>query len=164
MSTMTRKYELAMAEAASYEEWRRAAGELDRIESLDRWREEPESEDYDYKLLASRVKLLRTLRRRKDIDRLIFRLRDAFLLSQNNFLARLGLRFLGLFQLDRLFCFLDGLGRRHGRFGFGARRRFDGTRRRFGLGFDVSAEVSAADAFAADQIHHVTLRRFPFTR
>jgi predicted acylesterase/phospholipase RssA len=76
MSTMTRKYELGMAEAASYEEWCRAAGELDRIEGLDRWREEPESEDYDYKLLASRVKLLRALRRRKDIDRLIFRLRE----------------------------------------------------------------------------------------
>jgi hypothetical protein len=76
MSTMTRKYELGMAEAASYAEWRRAAGELDRIEGLDTWREEPESEDYDYKLLASRVKLLRALRRRKDIDRLIFRLRE----------------------------------------------------------------------------------------
>jgi TAG lipase / steryl ester hydrolase / phospholipase A2 / LPA acyltransferase len=32
--------------------------------------------DYDYKLLASRVKLLRKLRRSKDLDRLIFRLRE----------------------------------------------------------------------------------------
>jgi predicted acylesterase/phospholipase RssA len=76
MSTMSKKYELDLAEATSYEEWSRAARELDHLEGLDKWREEPESEDYDCKLLASRVKLLRSLRRRKDVDRLIFRLRE----------------------------------------------------------------------------------------
>lgn len=76
MSNMAKKYELAMAEATDYEEWRLAALVLDHLDGLDKWREEPESADYDYKLLASRVRLLRRLRRRKDVDRLIFRLRE----------------------------------------------------------------------------------------
>ena len=76
MSNMAKKYELAMAEATNYEEWRLAALVLDHLDGLDKWRDEPESEDYDYKLLASRVRLLRQLRRRKDVDRLIFRMRE----------------------------------------------------------------------------------------
>jgi hypothetical protein len=63
MSTMSKKYELDLAEATSYEEWCRAARELDHLEGLDKWREEPESEDY---LQAARLarQLLRALRRR----------------------------------------------------------------------------------------------------
>ena len=76
MSNMAKKFEIAMAEATSYEEWREAARNLDRIDGKERWREEPESPDYDHKLLASRVKLLRRLRRQKELDRLIFRLRE----------------------------------------------------------------------------------------
>ena len=76
MSNMSRKYEIALAEAASYEQWREAAAALDRLDGKEKWREEPESPDYDHKLLASRVKLLRRLRRQKDLDRLIFRLRE----------------------------------------------------------------------------------------
>lgn len=73
---MAKKYELALAQASSYEEWYKAALVLDHLEGLDRWREEEESPDYDHKLLASRARLLRKLRRRKDLDRLIFRLRE----------------------------------------------------------------------------------------
>jgi len=76
MSNMAKKYELALAEATSYAEWRQAALELDRLEGKDKWREDPESPDYDYKLLESRARLLRRLRRRTDLDRLIFRLRE----------------------------------------------------------------------------------------
>ena len=76
MSTMAKKYEIAMAEATSYEEWRMAALALDHIDGAANWREQAESPDYDYKLLASRVKVLRKLRRQKDLDRLIFRLRE----------------------------------------------------------------------------------------
>ena len=73
---MAKKYEIAMAEATSYEEWRMAALALDHIDGAANWREQAESPDYDYKLLASRVKVLRKLRRQKDLDRLIFRLRE----------------------------------------------------------------------------------------
>ncbi len=76
MSTMAKKYEIALAEATSYEEWRVAALALDHLDGGAKWREESESPDYDYKLIASRVKVLRKLRRQKDLDRLIFRLRE----------------------------------------------------------------------------------------
>ncbi len=76
MSNMARKYELALAEATEYEQWRQAALALDLLEGKSRWREDAESPDYDYKLLASRVRLLRRLRRRRDLDQLIFRLRE----------------------------------------------------------------------------------------
>ncbi|NNK38657.1 MAG: DUF3336 domain-containing protein [Xanthomonadales bacterium] len=73
---MYKKYEIAMAEANSYEEWLAAAMILDHLDGLDKWRESNESEDYDWKLLASRVRLLRRLRKQKDLDQLIFRLRE----------------------------------------------------------------------------------------
>jgi TAG lipase/steryl ester hydrolase/phospholipase A2/LPA acyltransferase len=76
MSTMAKKYEIALAESTSYEEWRVAALALDHMDGGAKWREQAESPDYDYKLLASRVKVLRKLRRQKDLDRLIFRLRE----------------------------------------------------------------------------------------
>jgi predicted acylesterase/phospholipase RssA len=76
MTTMAKKYEIALAEATSYEQWHEAALALDHLDGGDRWRDKAESPDYDYKLIASRVKLLRQLRRRKDVDRLIFRLRE----------------------------------------------------------------------------------------
>ncbi len=73
---MYKKYEMALAEAKTYEEWYAAALILDHLDGLDKWREDNESGDYDYKLLASRVRLLRRMRRKKDLDRLIFRLRE----------------------------------------------------------------------------------------
>jgi TAG lipase/steryl ester hydrolase/phospholipase A2/LPA acyltransferase len=76
MSNMAKKYEIALAEATCYEDWYEAAMALDQLEGGEKWREVAESTDYDYKLLASRTKMLRQLRRRKDVDRLIFRLRE----------------------------------------------------------------------------------------
>lgn len=76
MSTMAKKYEIALAEASNYDEWLKAALVLDHLDGNDKWREQKESPDYDYKLLASRVRVLRKLRRRKDLDQLIFRLRE----------------------------------------------------------------------------------------
>jgi TAG lipase/steryl ester hydrolase/phospholipase A2/LPA acyltransferase len=76
MSAASRKQEKHMTLAASYQEWQQAAQELDRLEGKDKWREKKESEDYDYRLIASRVDLLQRLRRRKDYDQLVFRLRE----------------------------------------------------------------------------------------
>jgi predicted acylesterase/phospholipase RssA len=73
---MYKKYEIALAEARNYEEWRKAALVLDHLDGSDKWRETTESESYDYKLLASRTRLLRKLRRRKDVDQIMFRLRE----------------------------------------------------------------------------------------
>ena len=65
-----------MANATSYAEWYQAALELDQQEGRDQWRGELESNDYDYRLLASRVTVLKKLRRNQDVDRTIFRLRE----------------------------------------------------------------------------------------
>ncbi len=71
-----RQTEKAMHDATSYEEWYAAALELDRLEGRDQWRLVKESERYDFRLIASRVSVLRELRKRKDYDRLMFRLRE----------------------------------------------------------------------------------------
>lgn len=76
MNKSFRQSEKALAEATSYAEWYEAATELDRHEGRDKWREELESDDYDYRLLSSRVRLLKKLRRKRDVDRTIFRLRE----------------------------------------------------------------------------------------
>ncbi len=76
MSRAKSNYEKALASATSYEQWHEAALALDSLEKLDQWRDEPESGDYDHQLLASRVRLLRKLRRDRNIDLIIFRLRE----------------------------------------------------------------------------------------
>jgi predicted acylesterase/phospholipase RssA len=65
-----------MFQATDYDEWYAAALELDRMEGRDQWRLEKESELYDYRMLASRVTILRKLRKQRDYDRLMFRLRE----------------------------------------------------------------------------------------
>lgn len=68
--------EKQMYEATNYDEWYAAACELDRIEGRDEWRLKKESERYDYRLLASRTGILRRLRKQRDYDRMMFRLRE----------------------------------------------------------------------------------------
>ena len=76
MSRTFHQDEKALADATSYAEWYAAALELDRQEGLDKWRTELESDDYDFRLLASRVGVLKKLRQKQDVDRMIFRLRE----------------------------------------------------------------------------------------
>jgi predicted acylesterase/phospholipase RssA len=76
MSRISQKFEKALSNATSYEEWYAAAQELDRLDKQDHWREEQESADYDHRLIASRVKLLRKLRRDQEFDLMMFRLRE----------------------------------------------------------------------------------------
>ena len=71
-----RYHESALYGAADYDEWFKAASELDRMEGRDLWRLEKESEDYDFRLLASRTTILRRLRKQKNYDQLMFRLRE----------------------------------------------------------------------------------------
>jgi TAG lipase/steryl ester hydrolase/phospholipase A2/LPA acyltransferase len=69
-------HERAMAGASNYQEWYEAALAYDADEGMDVWRQEKESDDYDYRLIASRVALIRKLRRQQDYDQLVFRLRE----------------------------------------------------------------------------------------
>jgi len=73
---MRKKYELALAEAKTYDEWYAAALVLDHLDGLDKWREKDESVNFDNRLLASRIRLLRRLRRQNDTEQLVFRLRE----------------------------------------------------------------------------------------
>jgi len=70
------KLEKNLAQANSYQEWLSAAEQLDQHEGKDIWRLEAASDDYDYRLLASRVRLFRKLCRQEDYEQLIFRLRE----------------------------------------------------------------------------------------
>jgi len=76
MSSASRKYEKQMSTATSYVEWLHAAKSLDRLQGNDKWRLEAQSDDYDFRLIASRAALLHRLRRKKDYDQLVFRLRE----------------------------------------------------------------------------------------
>ena len=76
MTRNAKTHERAMARASSYQEWYEAALAYDAHEGLGQWRQEKESDDYDYRLIASRVALIRKLRRQKDYEQLVFRLRE----------------------------------------------------------------------------------------
>lgn len=70
------KLEKTLARSNSYAEWQETAAQLDKLDGNDCWREDPKSEHYDYRLLASRVRLFRGLRRKQDFEQLVFRLRE----------------------------------------------------------------------------------------
>jgi TAG lipase/steryl ester hydrolase/phospholipase A2/LPA acyltransferase len=76
MSKLFQQYHRDLEQATNYKQWYAAAFALDELEGNHEWRLEKESSDFDYKLLASRVKVLRKLRRQKDIDQIMFRLRE----------------------------------------------------------------------------------------
>jgi len=76
MNKKSVEYEKALLNANNYDGWYQAAQELDRLDGHDHWRQVQESDNYDNRLIASRVKLIRSLRRQRDYDRLVFRLRE----------------------------------------------------------------------------------------
>ncbi len=70
------RLEKTLNRAGTYQEWTLAAQALDEFEGKDLWRLEPESDEYDYRLLTSRIRLFRKLRKKKDYDQIVFRLRE----------------------------------------------------------------------------------------
>ena len=76
MSRTSQRYEKALATATNYKQWYATALELDRLDKHTDWREVHECQDYDHRLIASRVKLLRKLRRDQEFDLIRFRLRE----------------------------------------------------------------------------------------
>ena len=65
-----------LANASTYEEWRKAAIEHDRLTGMDEWKAEDSSEDYDYRSLRARLEEIRRLRRDNDVVRLAFSLNE----------------------------------------------------------------------------------------
>ena len=66
----------AMENARDYKTWRDAAAELDRREGLDEWKEDETSDDYDWRLVRSRMRQLRQMRAERDVKRLVHHLRQ----------------------------------------------------------------------------------------
>ncbi|KAK9452648.1 acyl transferase/acyl hydrolase/lysophospholipase, partial [Dipodascopsis uninucleata] len=67
--------------ATSYDEWARASQELDLLCGNDKWKSNPISDKYDYKLVAKRLKELRETRTSGNFLKLLFLLRTT--LSRN---------------------------------------------------------------------------------
>jgi NTE family protein len=66
----------ALRTAQSYQEWTEAAVELDRIEGADAWKNEDASDDYDWRLIRSRIRQINQYRETKDHRKLIHHLRQ----------------------------------------------------------------------------------------
>lgn len=65
--------------AQNYNEWREAARQLDIILGNDQWRQDPVSNDYDFKLIAARLRHLRHAREMEDVPTMVYRLRAGLL-------------------------------------------------------------------------------------
>jgi TAG lipase / steryl ester hydrolase / phospholipase A2 / LPA acyltransferase len=66
----------AMKHAVVYADWRQAAAELDRREGLDQWRDQDSSDDYDWRLIRSRLRQIAQYRAEGAHRKLINHLRQ----------------------------------------------------------------------------------------
>src|SRR3990167_7944143 len=65
-----------MDQATDYASWRTHAAELDVLQGLDEWKDNPNSKFYQYKLIQQRLINLKNWRRTNDWPELIFSLRE----------------------------------------------------------------------------------------
>jgi NTE family protein len=73
---IAREYRQAMAHATDYPTWLAAAEKLDLRDGLEEWKADEISEDYDWRLIRSRLRQIRQYRAGKDVSRLIYHLRQ----------------------------------------------------------------------------------------
>ena len=76
MSRFKRECVAAMRHASDYATWYQAAAELDRGEGLEDWKNEDASDDYDWRLIRSRLRQVRTLRADGAMLKLVHHLRQ----------------------------------------------------------------------------------------
>jgi NTE family protein len=76
MGLSTRKLELAVDKAGTYEEWQEAARAYDARTGLDRWKVMDQTQRYDYVSIRVRLDRLRALRARNDNRGLLFSLNE----------------------------------------------------------------------------------------
>lgn len=76
LNRSTREANEALAQAADYETWREAASALDRAEGLDDWKADEVSDSYDWRLIRSRLRQIRTYRAEGSVARLVHHLRQ----------------------------------------------------------------------------------------
>src|SRR5579859_3608630 len=65
-----------MRNARSYAEWREAAAEFDQVTGREEWKHEEASDQYDWKLVKSRLRQIRQLRAENHIVKLVHHLRQ----------------------------------------------------------------------------------------
>ncbi|EDY86409.1 patatin [gamma proteobacterium HTCC5015] len=76
MAAKLRKLEKAIKNAATYEEWRAACAEHDRLSGADEWKQVDHSPFYDYELIRARLSELRRARKKRDGHQLVFHLHE----------------------------------------------------------------------------------------
>jgi TAG lipase/steryl ester hydrolase/phospholipase A2/LPA acyltransferase len=81
-----------LANVKSYTDWKLVASKLDTFRQSDKWRKNPESSLYDYKLVKKRIEGTKEMLERGDVFDLMFRLRGA--LARDQF----GIQHEGLFN------------------------------------------------------------------
>ncbi|MGK5094866.1 DUF3336 domain-containing protein [Deltaproteobacteria bacterium TL4] len=74
----------AMHQATTYQEWQTAALELDHVEGNDKWKEQKESQDYNYKLIELRLEQLKKCKESNDIRQMVFYLREGLHRNHGN--------------------------------------------------------------------------------
>lgn len=65
-----------LKQATDYASWREAAQELDRRQGLDDWKQDETSDDYDWRLIRSRLRQIRQYREERNVARLVHHLRQ----------------------------------------------------------------------------------------
>ena len=68
---------LRLKGAKTCQEWEEAASELDHLEGRNVWKEQDESEEYDYELVQTRLERLQNARQRGDVQDMRFQVRTA---------------------------------------------------------------------------------------
>jgi TAG lipase/steryl ester hydrolase/phospholipase A2/LPA acyltransferase len=76
LDRIAREYQHAMANATDYQTWLSAAEELDLRDGLEDWKDDEISNDYDWRLIRSRLRQIKQYRAGKDVRRLIYHLRQ----------------------------------------------------------------------------------------
>lgn len=76
LDRIAREAEYAMAHAADYRTWHQAAEELDRRDGLDEWKEDEVSDEYDWRLIRSRLRQIRQYRAEGEVLKLVHNLRQ----------------------------------------------------------------------------------------
>ena len=76
MDRVAKECQAEMRQATDYETWREAAVVLDRREGLEDWKADETSDDYDWRLIRSRLRQLRDFHAREDIRGLVHHLRQ----------------------------------------------------------------------------------------
>ena len=76
MNRFERECIAAMQNATDYAGWREAATELDQRDGVDAWREDDVSDDYDWRLIRSRIRQIRQYRAEGAHGKLIRHLRQ----------------------------------------------------------------------------------------